>query len=370
MVDAETEQFTPGQTRKWLHNLLQETVRRNASDLFLKTDSPPCMRIDGRLRFLDAGSAPEKALEHVADLVLGARAHAFEEAGEEDVAYQVEGVGRFRVNVFRQRDVPGAAFRHIPLAIPSFEQLALPVEQLTHLSEQTRGIVLVTGVTGSGKSTTLAAMVEHMNGCFGRHVVTIEDPIEFVHRDKRCLIEQREVGRDTASFEAALRHVVRQSPDVILIGEMRDRVTIETALNAAEIGHLVLSTLHTATAVQTLERIVAYFPPHQHELVRTQIANTIQGVISQQLLVRTDGKGRAPAVELMMRSPTICDLIYKNETRKLRTAMREDSYYGSQTYNQALADLYGAGIVSMEAALEVSDRPQELKNELQGLRMG
>ncbi|MFO7955648.1 MAG: PilT/PilU family type 4a pilus ATPase [Candidatus Brocadiia bacterium] len=370
MERTEAGDPTMGRTREWLHKLLRETVNRNASDLFLKTGSPPAMRIDGSVRFLDMEPAPEQAMDHVADLVLGRGRSTFDEAGEEDVAYHVEDIGRFRVNVFRQRDLPGAAFRHIPLDIPSFKDLALPPEQLTHLAEQTHGIVLVTGVTGSGKSTTLAAMVDHMNQHFGRHVVTIEDPIEYVHEDGKCLIEQREVGRDTASFEEALKHVVRQSPDVILIGEMRDRVTIETALNAAEIGHLVLSTLHTATAVQTLERMVAYFPPYQHELVRAQLSNTIQGIVSQQLLVRADGDGRVPAVELMMRSPTICDLIHKNETRKLRPAMREDTYYGSQTYNQALRKLYEAGVVSMEAAMEASDRPQELKNELQGLRMG
>jgi len=370
MERSEAGDVTMGRAREWLHKLLRETARRNASDLFLKTGSPPAMRIDGRVLFLDMAPAPEQAMDHVADLVLGTRRRDFDEAGEEDVAYHVEDVGRFRVNLSRQRDLPAAAFRHIPLDIPSFDDLALPAEQLAHLSEQTSGIVLVTGVTGSGKSTTLAAMVDYMNEHFGRHVVTIEDPIEYVHQDGKCLIEQREVGRDTASFEAALRHVVRQSPDVILIGEMRDRVTIETALNAAEIGHLVLSSLHTATAVQTLERMVAYFPPYQHELVRAQVSNTVQGIVSQQLVVRADGAGRVPAVELMMRSPTVCDLVYKNETRKLRPAMREDTYYGSQTYNQALRELYEVGTISMEAALEASDRPQELKNELQGLRMG
>jgi twitching motility protein PilT len=213
-------------------------------------------------------------------------------------------------------------------------------------------------------------MIDYKNDRFGRHVVTIEDPVEFVHEDRRCLVEQREVGVDTRSFEQALRHVVRQSPDVILIGEMRDRTTIETALNAAEIGHLVLSTLHTGTAVQTLERMVAYFPPHLHELIRVQVAATMQGILSQKLVPRADGPGRVPAVEIMMRSPTVSELIYRNETIKLRAAMEEDDYYGSQTYNQALRAMYNEGMIDMETALAASDRPQELRNDLQGLRQG
>jgi twitching motility protein PilT len=294
----------------------------------------------------------------------------FQQAGEVDLAYEVSGLGRFRVNVFRQRGSISAAFRYVTSDVPSFEALNLPAQQLQHLSGCRRGVVLATGVTGSGKSTTLAAMVDYMNNHFRRHVVTIEDPIEFVHRDKMSLIEQREVGIDTASFEQALKHVVRQSPDVILIGEMRDQTTIETALNAAEIGHLVLTTLHTANTMQTLERMVAYFPPHRHDLIRMQMANTLQGIISQQLLQRADGDGRVPVVELMMRSPTICDLIYRNETGKLRAAMREDTYFGSQTFNESLLAMHGEGTIDLDTALAASDRPQELKNEIQGLSLG
>jgi twitching motility protein PilT len=358
-----------GRAEEWLRNLLRETVSRSASDLFLKTGAPPGMRIDGRVEFLETEPLRPRAMRQLADAVLGERRARFEEVGEVDLAYEVEGAGRFRVNVFRQRGGVSAAFRHIPLDVPPFEELNLPARQLAHLASQTRGMVLVTGVTGSGKSTTLAAMVDHINDNYKRHVVTIEDPIEFVHADRQSLIEQREVGWDTASFEAALRHVVRQSPDVILIGEMRDEVTIQTALNAAEIGHLVLSTLHTASAMQTLERIVSYFPPHQHELIRTQLANTMQGVLSQQLLLRADGGGRVPAVEVMMRSPTVCELILKGDTQKLEAAMREDTYFGSRTLHEVLIGLYRAGTITLETALAASPKPQELKNELQGLRM-
>ncbi|MHC4789412.1 MAG: type IV pilus twitching motility protein PilT [Planctomycetota bacterium] len=370
MPAAENSAEAAAQARDWLHKLLAEAVKRNASDLFLKTGAPPALRIDGEVGFLAMEALSAGAMARISGVVLGERRERFEQAGEADLAHEVEGVGRFRVNVFRQRGTTSIAFRYIPVDIPSFEELNLPVEQLRHMAEQTRGIVLVTGVTGSGKSTTLAAIVDDINARCRRHVVTIEDPIEFVHRDGQSLIEQREVGVDTASFQSALKHVVRQSPDVILIGEMRDRVTIETALNAAEIGHLVLSTLHTANATQTLERVIGYFPPHQHELIRTQLANTMQGILSQQLLVRADGQGRVPAVEVMMRSPTICELIMKGQTLKLEAAMREDTYFGSQSYHEALIGLYRAGTITLETALAASPRPQELRNELQGLRRG
>ncbi|KPK59638.1 MAG: hypothetical protein AMK73_08505 [Planctomycetes bacterium SM23_32] len=358
-----------GRTEEWLQRLLRETVARSASDLFLKTDAPPSLRIDGQVQFLKTDPVPARIMERVAEAVLGERRVRFKEAGEVDLAYEVEAAGRFRVNVFRQRGATSAAFRYIPLDVPAFEELNLPARQLAHLAAQTRGVVLVTGVTGSGKSTTLAAIVDHINANYRRHVITIEDPIEFVHADKLSLIEQREVGWDTVSFEEALKHVVRQSPDVILIGEMRDEVTIQTALNAAEIGHLVLSTLHTASAMQTLERIVSYFPPYQHELIRTQLSNTMQGILSQQLLVRADGPGRVPAVEVMMRSPTICELILRGETGKLNAAMREDSYFGNETCHEALIRLYREGTITLETALAASPKPQELKNEIQGLRM-
>ena len=358
------------ETERWLHRMLSETVEHGASDLFLKTGSPPALRIDGTVTFTEKNAVSGAVMRNVAELLLADRMDDFRGAGEADLAYEVEDVGRFRVNIFRQRGRISAAFRHIPRDIPDFDELGLPVEQMEHLASRERGLVLVTGVTGSGKSTTLAAMVDFMNERFGRHVITIEDPIEFTHADGACMVEQREVGADTTSFPRALKHVVRQSPDVILIGEMRDRETIDTALNAAEIGHLVLSTLHTASAMQTLERIISYFPPHQHELVRRQLANTMEGVISQQLLERADGGGRVPAVEVMMRAPTICEHIQKGRTGDLPRAMAEDTYYGSRTYPQALEELYREGIVTLEEALSAAPRPQELKNKLQGLEMG
>ena len=367
----ETEPDGPGDsTTQWLHGLLKETVKRGASDLFLKTGSAPCLRVDGPVFFSNSEPVAGATMERVAQCLLPDGVQEFQDSGEVDLAYEVEDVGRFRVNVFHQRNTISAAFRYIPHEIPGFEELNLPAEQLQHLASQTSGLVLVTGVTGSGKSTTLAAMVDYMNDKFRRHIITIEDPIEFAHEDRKCLVEQREVGTDTATFGSALKHVVRQSPDVILIGEMRDRETIETAINAAEIGHLVLSTLHTGNATQTLERMISYFPPHQHDLVRMQLSSTMQGILSQQLLQRADGEGRIPALEIMMRAPTICELIHKGRTYELSRAMSEDTYYGNLTYHESLAALYRDGVVTMEDALAASPRPQELKNRLQGLETG
>ena len=370
MTDGDTTRAQRAASRNWLHELLEEMVERAASDLFLKTGARPRLRLDGDVELLpEEGTVSPERMEQVGRLLTGERMDEFRTNGELDVAYESD-PGRFRVNVFYQRGRISAAFRHVPRDIPGFEDLHLPAEQLQQLSLRTRGIVLVTGVTGSGKSTTLAAMIDYMNDHAKRHIVTIEDPIEFVHEDRSCLIEQREVGLDTTSFQRALKHVVRQSPDVILIGEMRDRETIETALNAAEIGHLVLSTLHTSSGAKTLERIVSYFPPHQHELIRTQISGTLQGIISQKLLPRAGEQGRVPAVELMMRTPTVCELILKGRTAELERAMEEDTYYGCQTYHDDLLRLCGEGAIDMDAALSASERPQEVKNRLRGLRTG
>jgi len=350
--------------------LLKLMIDKGASDLHLRVPSVPVLRIDGVL--VPQQDMPpvtpedtQMAFEHV---TTAEQRSTFLKKLELDFAYSVPQLARFRVSVLRQRGTLSIAFRLVPFAVLSIDSLGLPAI-LKELVLKPRGLILVTGPTGSGKSTTLAAIVDHINANYRRHVITIEDPIEFVHADKLSLIEQREVGWDTVSFEEALKHVVRQSPDVILIGEMRDEVTIQTALNAAEIGHLVLSTLHTASAMQTLERIVSYFPPYQHELIRTQLSNTMQGILSQQLLVRADGPGRVPAVEVMMRSPTICELILRGETGKLNAAMREDSYFGNETCHEALIRLYREGTITLETALAASPKPQELKNEIQGLRM-
>jgi twitching motility protein PilT len=355
-----------------LQLLLQTMVRERASDLFLKTGAPPAFRVDGSLRRpVEAPAADAEFLRGVAAEVLDERdRQAFETTGEADAAYEVPGLGRFRVNAFHQRGAAGFVFRHIPRLVPSMEELGLPVEQLRKLSARQRGLVLVTGIAGSGKSTCLAAMVDYVNTNFRRHIVTIEDPIEFVHDDKLSMIEQREIGIDTADFATALKHCVRQSPDVILLGEMRDRETMEAALNAAETGHLVLSTLHTVNAIQTVERMINYFPPHMHDLVRMQMAMSLEGVVSLRLLRRKDGPGRLPAAEVLMATPTVREMLQQGRTRQLGTALREGAYFGTQTFGQALKALLDRGLVAEEDALSSADNPEELRLELRGIVRG
>ncbi len=350
--------------------LLKRMVKERASDLFLKVGSPPSLRIDGKIRFMQAEALTPEVAGTILEAVRRARIEDFGESGEVDCAYDVPGIGRFRVNIYKQRGHASFAFRHIEKNIPSFEELGLPPEPLRKLSALNRGLVLVTGVTGCGKSTTLASIVNFINENYNKHIVTLEDPIEFIYRDKRSIISQREIGADTADFKVALKHIVRQSPDVILVGEMRDRETMEAAINAAETGHLVLSTLHTVNATQTVERIINYFPPHQHPLIRVQLSLVLEGVLAQRLIPRRDGKGRVPSVELMMRSPTVKDLLAEGKTVELYKAIKEGDYFGSQTFNQALKKLYEAEKITLEEAMAAADNPDELKLEIRGILKG
>ncbi len=353
------------------HALLKRVVHEDASDLFLKVGSPPSLRIDGRIRFMQAEPLTIDGVQQILGLLQRVRPGVrFETEEEVDLAYDLPGIGRFRVNVYKQRGHFSFALRHIKRAAVTFEELELPSEPLRKLASLQRGLVLVTGVTGSGKSTTLAALVSYINSNYNKHIVTIEDPIEFVYQDRRSIISQREIGTDTSDFEVALKHVVRQAPDVIMIGEMRDRATMEAAIHAAETGHLVLSTLHTVNAQQTVERIINYFPPHQHDLVRLQLSMVLEGVVSQRLLPRRTGRGRVPAVELMMRSPTVRDLIAEGRTRELYNAIKEGEYFGSQTFNQSLRRLYEGEKISLEEAVLAADNPDELKMEIRGIIKG
>jgi twitching motility protein PilT len=353
------------------HALLKRVVHEEASDLFLKVGSPPSLRIDGRIRFMQADPLTLEGVDEILGLLRRAKPDAnFESAEEVDLAYDLPGIGRFRVNVYKQRGHFSFALRYVKLSAITFEELELPSDPLRKLAALQRGLVLVTGVTGSGKSTTLAALIGHINSTFNKHIVTIEDPIEFLYQDKRSIISQRELGTDTTDFETALKHVVRQAPDVIMIGEMRDRVTMEAAIHAAETGHLVLSTLHTVNAQQTVERIINYFPPHQHDLVRLQLSMVLEGVISQRLLPRRGGRGRVPAVELMLRSPTVRDLVAEGRTRELYNAIKEGEYFGSQTFNQSLRRLYEGEKISLEEAVLAADNPEELKMEIRGIIKG
>lgn len=360
-----------------LRELLDGMVRAGASDLFLRAGRPVSFRIHGAVRWAMATGGKGKVLADdalvesaLAEALSPAQLERFRDTGEADAAHQAEGLGRFRVNAYRQRGGAALAFRHIPLEIPTLDALRLPAEPLKRICSRPRGLVLVTGAAGSGKSTCLAAMLGHINRTMPRHIITIEDPIEFVHEDAMSTVDQREVGLDTRSFADALRHVLRQSPDVILLGEMRDKESVETALNAAETGHLVFSTLHTANAAQTLERILAYFQPHQQALVRSQLAMVLEGVVSLRLVPKADGSGRVPAAELLVANARTRELVQDGKARELVQAMRDGDYYGMRTFDQALLALVEEGAITEEAALAAADSPDEFKLNRRGIRRG
>ncbi|MGH2980668.1 MAG: type IV pilus twitching motility protein PilT [Solirubrobacterales bacterium] len=343
---------------------LRETVELGGSDLHVKVGSPPMARVHGELRPLDgyeslSSEDTEKALE---EILKDPRAHSeFKEVGEADFAHAIRGLSRFRVNAFRQRGSVSIACRAIPFQVKTVDELHLP-EVITRLAEDPRGIILLTGTTGSGKSTTLAAMIDHINSTRRRHIVTLEDPIEYLHRDKESIINQREVGNDTASFNRALRRVLRQDPDVILIGEMRDEESVRTALSAAETGHLVLSTLHTLDATETINRIIDFFPPHHQHQARVMLASTLRAAISQRLVPRADGEGRIAAAEIMVSTGRIQDLILNPaETGKIGDVIAEGSFYGMQTFDQALMGYVMEGVLSEEVAREFATSPHDFK---------
>jgi twitching motility protein PilT len=347
-----------------LQRTLQKVVERGGSDLHLKVPAPPLVRVQGRLEpVLDEEQFTPADTERVLREMLTSseRLSDFARDGEIDFSYTVGGLARFRVNAFRQRGSISIALRVVPFGIKSVDELGLP-NVVSKLAEEVRGIILVTGTTGSGKSTTLAAMIDQINRQHPRNIVTIEDPIEFLHRDRTSVIHQREVGFDTASFSKALRRVLRQDPDVILIGEMRDEETVRTALSAAETGHLVMSTLHTIDAVETINRIVDFFPPHQHQQVRAMIAGVLKGVISQRLVPTIEENGRVAACEVLTMTGRVRDMIVDvNETGKLYEAIGEGSYYGMQTFEQSLLKHYHDGRISLEQAMHAATHPHDFK---------
>ena len=342
---------------------LRELVAKEGSDLHLKVGSSPLYRVHGELT-LDAGCEPltgadtEQALRTL--LPDEHKLEEFDQDHEVDFSYEIEGVARYRVNAFLQRGTISLVCRAIPHKISTIEELSLPTV-VRELAEEERGIVLLTGTTGSGKSTTLAAMIDHMNNTMSKHIVTIEDPIEFVHTDKRSAINQREVGMDTASFKRALRRVLRQDPDVILVGEMRDEETVQTALSAAETGHLVLSTIHTVDATESINRMLDFFPPHQHQQARSMIAGTVRGVISQRLVPGADG-GRVAVCEILRMTGRVRDMILDpDQTGKLVEVITSGAYYGMQTFDQALYGHVKAGRVTFEDAMRVASSPHDFK---------
>lgn len=346
-----------------LYELLKIIIERNASDLHITVGTPPRLRIDGKLAPLDGPplTPPDtKALCY--SILTDSQKHRFEEQNELDLSFGIKGLSRFRANIFIQRGAVAGAFRAIPFNIRTFKELGLP-DILNELVKKPRGLILVTGPTGSGKSTTLAAMIDRINNERYEHIVTVEDPIEYLHSHKKCLINQREVTSDTSSFKTALRYILRQDPDVVLIGEMRDLETIEAALIVSETGHLTLATLHTNTAVQTINRIIDVFPPYQQEQIRVQLSFVLEGILAQQLIPKKSGQGRVSAVELLIPTPAIRNLIREDKIHQIYAMMQTgQAKFGMQTMNQSLLDLYMRGLISYEDALSKSPIPDELLN--------
>lgn len=352
-------------------DILRAMVQLRASDLFLKVDAPPAVRVDGAVRQLGQTAMSKDDIKAAfMELVDEHSREIFKKNHEVDTAYEDLEVGRFRVNTFMQRGHIGFVLRHVQTNIPSFSDLGLPQEIFEQLAMMRRGLVLVTGITGSGKSTTLASIIQYMNNYTNRHIITIEDPIEYAYIDNRSILNQREVGIDTRDFQSALRNALREAPDVILIGEMRDTETVQAAIDAAETGHLVLSTLHTINAQQTMERIINFFPPYQHELIRMQLSIVVQGVISQRLLPRAGESGRVPALEIMMATPTIRQMIEEGRTLELGPTIRDSGHYGCMTFNQSLYSLFERGLITREDALASSDNPDEMEMLFRGIQHG
>jgi twitching motility protein PilT len=343
-------------------DLLMETLRRRASDLHLTAGVPPMVRVRGRLQPLEGYQrmSPTDTREIIYSILNNDQRQRLENDWQLDFAYGSAGTGRFRVNCYFQRGALGAAFRVIPSDIATLEQLSLP-PVLKDFTEKPRGFVLVTGPTGSGKSTTLAAMINEINMTRDEHIMTCEDPIEFLHRHKKCVVNQREIGADAPSFSLALRAALRQDPDVILVGEMRDLETIHTALTAAETGHLVFATLHTQDAPQTIDRIVDVFPSSQQQQVRVQLSTALQGIVTQQLLPTADGAGRVCACEILVPTPAIRNLIREGKTHQIYSAIQTGSQVGMQTMDSALAALVKHGVISRTLAEERSSNPEELR---------
>ena len=349
-----------------LYDLLKMMVERGGSDLHITTGSSPRLRIDGKLVPVDhptLSPADTKALCY--SVLTDAQKHRFEENNELDLSFAIKGVSRFRANIFMQRGAVAGAFRLIPFEIRTFKDLGLP-EIMNEIVKKSSGLVLVTGPTGCGKSTTLAAILDRINSEKSAHIITVEDPIEYLHLHKKCLVNQREVTTDTKSFRDALRYILRQDPDVVLIGEMRDLETIETALTVSETGHLTLATLHTNSAAQTINRIIDVFPPHQQEQIRAQLSMVLEGILAQQLIPKKSGLGRTLALELLIPNPAIRNLIREDKVHQIYSMMQTgQSKFGMQTMNQSLFELYTKGLISYDDAIGRAYLPEELISWIQ-----
>jgi twitching motility protein PilT len=352
-----------------LKELLAEMIARQASDLHLRVGVQPTLRIDGRLTPIETDCPTTESLnEFLAQILTEDQKRRFEARNEMDLALSVARMGRFRVNIYRQRGTVGLAIRSVNTIIPSFSELNLP-EVAKKLCQERRGLIIVTGTTGSGKSTTLATMIEEINRTRSENIVTIEDPIEYIHKDMESVIAQREVGCDTESFAAALRHAFRQDPDVILIGEIRDLETMMIALTAADTGHLVLTTLHTLNAIETISRIISFFPPHQHQQIRLLLSGTLSAVISQRLLPRCDGPGRVPAIEIMVGTGAIRDAILDPEKTCMIYDLIESGsvQYGMQTFDQSIMRWFRLNVISYEMAMTQASNPDDFDLRVKGI---
>ena len=348
-----------------LQKLLEMVIEKKSSDLHVTTGAPPMFRVDGKLISFDPTVLTAPDTKRLCYSVLtDAQRHKFEEESELDFSFGIKGLSRFRGNVYMQRGAVAGAFRAISFDILNFSDLGVP-PIAAELIKRPKGLILVTGPTGTGKSTTLAAMIDKINNERSEHIITVEDPIEYLHRHKKCIVDQREVNSDTKSFTAALRHILRQDPDIILIGEMRDLETIQAALTTAETGHLTFATLHTNSCMETINRIIDVFPPHQQQQIRTQLSFVLEGVLAQQLLPKVGGKGRVLAMEVMIPNPAIRNLIREDKVQQIYSLMQVgQAKFGMQTMNQALLSLYERHLITLEDCMERSHNPDELRQML------
>lgn len=354
-----------------VNELLQLMIKRGISDIHFKANTAPLIRIYGKLVSTGFDHFTPKHIEDLAfTLMNNEQKTVFQNENELDIAYSINEVSRFRVNVYRQRGTIALTLRVVPLKVKSFQELNLPIDTLKKMASESRGLILITGITGAGKTTTLNAMLDYINDNYQYNIITVEDPIEYFHKDKKSSISQREIGSDTESYEKALRYVLRQDPDVVVIGEMRDYKEMAAGITAAETGHLVLSTIHTMDAAQTINRIIDSCPPHQKDSVRSQLANVIKGIIGQRLIADKTGKNRLPATEVLMGTSLVRKLIAEGKLNEVYKTMEQGSYYGMHTFDQSLFELYKAGKITSENALDKSTNPDDLTLKLRGIDIG